>query len=216
MAQVRPRGAPAVFSARVWQGTRAPYTRGMAAAWQGGHPFGSVRRHHAAWWVRAAVRGRPHVRRFGDADFGGAAAAEAAARAHLRAWAAPRGLISARWRPRHAAPEAEIEVDLGRGAVLLCDAADLPLVECWSWELHWDPARSSFAARAQVSPFQFLTFAELLRPEWGAVEHLDGNGLNCRRANLREACGGGTAAPPSSEIDRLSWPSPPSSDDNAG
>jgi len=160
-----------------------------------------------------------HSRTFTDFRFGGRAGAEAAARAHHLEWTASRGLVKARWRRLPADPAGALEVDVGRGIRFVCDEGELGLVEERLWAPFRDPAgpaKAGIGVRTQVAPFAFLTFAQLVRAEWASVRHIDLDGLNCRRANLRKgpplpAQGGAGAV--AEELDALSWPSPEASDE---
>ena len=85
--------------------------------------------------------------------------------------------------------DAELEIPLNRGKVVLIDASDWPLVKDYRW--YADKNRHTWYARANVAlpcgrRTTVLMHRIILRCEkgrWG--DHRDGDGLNNRRGNLR-------------------------------
>jgi hypothetical protein len=86
------------------------------------------------------------------------------------------------------------EVRLGQtGRVALVDEADLPLLEGWRF-YYWNPKAHLGPPRVIAKKFS----KGLVKQSWlnriivGAldpsvpVRHIDGDGLNCRRSNLKE------------------------------
>lgn len=72
------------------------------------------------------------------------------------------------------------------GHDVLIDAQDLPLVERWSWiavlKYHvWYACRNSHANGGK----RVYMHRQILGEPVGIVDHLDGNGLNNQRSNLR-------------------------------
>lgn len=79
---------------------------------------------------------------------------------------------------------ATIEIPLSRGKVVLIDEADWPLVSQHKWYLH--PSKKHQYARAGRSGNKILLHRFIMdAPRHMMVDHIDGNGLNCTRANMR-------------------------------
>ena len=81
-------------------------------------------------------------------------------------------------------------ITLTQGCIALIDAEDVPLVSGYDWTvLH--SARTSYARRNQWSPSAQKTIllhrVVLGEPVGLRIDHKDGNGLDCRKANLRFA-----------------------------
>ena len=85
-----------------------------------------------------------------------------------------------------------VEIPLTQGVFALVDAADAPLVTGYSWCLTKVGRRRYATAyvrgSAKIRP-QYVTMHRLLlnAPNRMDVDHIDGNGLNNTRANLRLA-----------------------------
>lgn len=81
-------------------------------------------------------------------------------------------------------------VPLSRGYEAIIDAADVPLVESYNWCAMVD-GHTVYAVRTDYTgPKQRKVYLHRLimgEPEGLQVDHRDGNGLDNRRANLREA-----------------------------
>jgi len=81
-------------------------------------------------------------------------------------------------------------VTLTQGCVALIDAEDVPLVSGYDWTV-MHSARTSYARRSQWSPTSQKTIllhrVVLGDPIGVRIDHKDGNGLDCRKANLRFA-----------------------------
>jgi len=80
------------------------------------------------------------------------------------------------------------EIDLGHGRVALLDDADLPLVNKWKW--HAQVGKHTAYARRNTnrdgkSVSIFLHRVITAAPAHLCVDHIDGDGLNNRRSNLR-------------------------------
>lgn len=83
-------------------------------------------------------------------------------------------------------------VPLTQGFEAVIDAVDLPLVAAFNWcvKVRW---RTVYAQRTLHGTYRGKRQAVLLHrvitdaPENMQVDHKDGNGLNCRRNNLRQA-----------------------------
>lgn len=76
----------------------------------------------------------------------------------------------------------------GQGRVALCDAADLPLLSLHRWHLSQDGYPRTYLRKPGVRSTT-ICMHQLLRTEQGECyrDHLDGNPLDNRRANLRPA-----------------------------
>lgn len=81
-------------------------------------------------------------------------------------------------------------VDLGRGGVALIDALDASLVGRWSWRgvqksNTYYAKRSMRIAGSSKSSTQSMHRLIMNPPEGMVVDHINGNGLDNRRSNLR-------------------------------
>lgn len=77
-------------------------------------------------------------------------------------------------------------IPLSRGCVAVIDAADLPLVAPYVWTV-MRSARTSYARRTVQGVSILLHRVVMGDPPGIRIDHRDGDGLNCRRANLRPA-----------------------------
>jgi hypothetical protein len=81
-------------------------------------------------------------------------------------------------------------VPLSRGMEAIIDACDVPLVNKWTWSVQVQ-ARANYACRADRSSGKqayFLLHRVIMdAPPNMQVDHIDGDGLNNRRSNLRLA-----------------------------
>lgn len=80
------------------------------------------------------------------------------------------------------------ELELTRGQVTIFDEEDLPIVTQHTW--HADPSGPTFYAvsmKYKAGKYYRLTLHRLLlaAPNGTVVDHIDGNGLNNRRKNIR-------------------------------
>lgn len=77
-------------------------------------------------------------------------------------------------------------VPLTKGYEAVIDATDVPLVVGFNWTV-WKCGGKVYAYR-KVKNVSVYLHRVLLQPRKGfQVDHKDGDGLNCRRVNLREA-----------------------------
>jgi hypothetical protein len=82
-------------------------------------------------------------------------------------------------------------VPLTQGYVAVIDAADVPLVEAWNWHALVG-SHTVYACRTDLSTgvrIAVLMHRSLIGAISQYVDHRDGDGLNNRRKNLREATG---------------------------
>lgn len=87
--------------------------------------------------------------------------------------------------------DAFIEVQLQdgeKGDYLIWDPQDLPLVEATSWRAHKDN-RNTYAVGGDPYAKRQVKFHRQL-VEWKKIDHIDHNGLNNRRSNLRDGTEG--------------------------
>lgn len=80
-----------------------------------------------------------------------------------------------------------ITLPLTKGHVAIIDAADFDKVRNWKWSALERPGRSPYAMRQQNNQTIYLHRFLMDAPDGLEVDHEDGNGLNCRRSNLRIA-----------------------------
>ena len=82
-------------------------------------------------------------------------------------------------------------IPLTKGNEAVIDASDLPLVKDFNWCTNVGASRSIYAARADCSSGKqrivYLHRVLMGDPDGMVVDHIDGNGLNNRRSNLRLA-----------------------------
>jgi hypothetical protein len=77
-------------------------------------------------------------------------------------------------------------IELGAGRETAIDAADLPLVRGLAWHAHYHPASARWYARAWLAGGHIYLHRFILAatPEQ-VVTHVNGDGLDNRRENLR-------------------------------
>ena len=96
-----------------------------------------------------------------------------------------------------------MQLDLGKGLLALIDDEDYPIVEPFTWTAIKTKGRYYAQGRMNMPPGYFSVQLHRLILNAGPDEHvqfLDGDGLNCRRSNIRIATMGeiARAAKPSS------------------
>lgn len=80
------------------------------------------------------------------------------------------------------------EIPLTRGLSAMVDDEDATLVSQWKWYAH-GRAGGFYAARRECHGGRLILMHRLINgtPEDMITDHIDGNGLNNRRGNLRDA-----------------------------
>ena len=78
-------------------------------------------------------------------------------------------------------------ITIEQGYEAIIDAADVPLIDGFKWKLHENPAGNIYV-RCGRHPKRIWMHRLILNcPDHMQTDHIDGNGLNNRRSNLREA-----------------------------
>jgi hypothetical protein len=85
-------------------------------------------------------------------------------------------------------------VPLSRGSAAIIDAVDLPLVRGHNWTLSTAKDRPDYAVWRPNGRTVYLHRLILGAGEGEFVDHLDRDGLNCRRSNLRRSTPQGNMA----------------------
>lgn len=109
-----------------------------------------------------------------------------------------RALDVVRFTRAPAPPPPSVEIPLGHGLVALVDAADAPRVQALTWHAWHKPGRPDVVyaqhtfrygpgGRKAKTGAIWLHHFVLGTPKGKIVDHFDGNGLNCRRSNMRPA-----------------------------
>lgn len=75
-------------------------------------------------------------------------------------------------------------VTLTKGYEVMIDADDVPLIAAWNWMAQASTPRHVYAARSG-NPGTIMMHRIILGVTSGHVDHIDGNTLDNRRANLR-------------------------------
>lgn len=94
------------------------------------------------------------------------------------------------FRPPVVRPDGTIEIQLTKGYVAIIDAEDAHLAQ-HNWAARVDPTNGKVYAgrtpRPTTGAKKIWLHREVLQTDAPMVDHRDGDTLNCRRANLREA-----------------------------
>lgn len=157
--------------------------------WFGGKPGGSVGRSGHGWHVRFQ---NPYARNyFSGAAFGGEVASCAAARAYQVQESLNRKQTRNRTRVVQKDGEIYLEIELQDGRLAKCDLDDSALVERRTWS-SWKSASSGiyYVAWSGGKDGVSERFHRLVHPEWAKVDHINRDGLDNRRRNLRDGGGG--------------------------
>lgn len=78
------------------------------------------------------------------------------------------------------------QIKLTQGRFTLVDDADFEYLNQWKWQAQRG-ARTYYAVRTEYYPIRRKVFLhrELIECHGKLVDHIDGNGLNCQKINLR-------------------------------
>lgn len=97
--------------------------------------------------------------------------------------------MSPRWvRSRSPLPpdaDGVVRLPISRGYFALIDAEDVERISPWLWSALERPGRSPYVFRKEKRATIYLHRFLMDAPTGLQVDHIDGNGLNCRRSNMR-------------------------------
>lgn len=80
------------------------------------------------------------------------------------------------------------EIKLSKGKIALVDDQDFGYLSQWNWYAQYNGWGKYYAARAGGKGSKIYMHREILKPPKGLyADHIDGNGLNNQRGNLRVA-----------------------------
>ena len=78
----------------------------------------------------------------------------------------------------------------GAGLFALIDDTDAPLVQGWRWYYRTSPGGTQAHVQGCLPGSKQWVYLHTLLTGWERVDHVDGDGLNCQRYNMREATPG--------------------------
>ena len=88
---------------------------------------------------------------------------------------------------------ATVEIPLTRGYVTRIEEADRVFTDGHNWQAAIVPNRRAVYAGTAING-KTVYMHQMLCPDWGEVDHVDGDGLNNCRSNLRDGTGWGNQA----------------------
>jgi len=146
-----------------------------------GKPTGSLLRLKGCNSWRVQFSDPPLTQCFSDRRYGGEQSSHFAAELFQWAISVERGTIRNQWRIC-TGPEGEVwgELSLNDG-VAIFDLVDLNLVEDHVW-CSWKSGRNVYVVESHTQ----ARFHRQIHPEWPMVDHRNRDGLDNRRANLRD------------------------------
>ena len=159
--------------------------------WGGGDAPGGIsrRKGRGGWRLRIAENGRRVPWTFYDDEHGGSEGAHAAAVKFRYERAVQNGTLTNRYRPvvDPLTNDKWYDVELTMGKIAQIDPEHLSTMTNWKHPWHTHKSGNLFYMRAELSKIngkKKSIFFHTLITNFEFVDHLDGNGLNCRRRNL--------------------------------
>jgi hypothetical protein len=157
--------------------------------WQGGKSEGSLYGAGAGFNVQFAHE--PKERKyFSFAKCGGEVGAYAAALAWQKERSLARGNTKNMYRVITGDGEPYLEVQLNDDQIMKCNIRDISFIIAGNTWCTKPDKHTSYAHRKTIGARSTETFHRQVRPDWEIIDHINRDGLDNRRRNLRDGGGG--------------------------
>ncbi len=160
-----------------------------AGTWRGGKPEGSVGPDRAGITVRFTA-GTAERKYFSYTKYEGYIGAYAAAIEWQKGRSLERGSMKNMYRVISGDGEPYLEVQLNDGQVMKCDIRDVSFVVTGNTWCTKPDKQTTYAHRKMTGVRSVETFHRLVYPGWEVIDHINRDGLDNRRRNLRDGGGG--------------------------